>query len=145
MRATAERRGLGDAVVVESAGTGSWHVGGDADPRSRAEWERRGLRHAHRARQFGVGDLARFDLVLAMDASNLEALQRTAAAAGSSTPIELLRAYDPSAPPGAEVPDPYYGGPDGFVDAFDMAQRACNGLLDHLVATGRLPGAAPPA
>ena len=102
-------------------------------------------RHAHRARQFGVGDLARFDLVLAMDASNLEALQRTAAAAGSSTPIELLRAYDPSAPPGAEVPDPYYGGPDGFVDAFDMAQRACNGLLDHLVATGRLPGAAPPA
>lgn len=143
MRDAAARRGLGDAVHVESAGTGSWHVGGDADPRSRAEWERRGLRHEHRARQFGVADLDRFDLVLAMDGSNLDALQRMAAAGRSATPVELLRGFDPSAPAGAEVPDPYYGGPDGFADAFDMVTRACEGVLDRLAADGRLPGGAP--
>lgn len=139
MRHVVTERGLADAFHIESAGTGSWHLGAPADPRSRGQWESRGLTHDHMAQQFSPDDLERFDLVLAMDSSNLDALQRMARAVGSHTAIDLLRAYDPTAGAGAEVPDPYYGGADGFVDVFDMVDRACRGLVDHLVAEGRVP------
>ncbi len=121
-------------VEVESAGTSGWHIGGDADPRSRAEWERRGVRHVHRAQRFTRADLDRFDLVLAMDRQNLADLEELAAGAPTTTRIALLRDFDPSAPDGAEVPDPYYGGERGFVDVYDMVERACRGVLDHLCA-----------
>lgn len=126
-------------VQVESAGTSGWHIGGDADPRSRAEWERRGVRHDHRAQRFTRADLDRFDLVLAMDRQNLADLRELAAGDPDATArIALLRQFDPSAPEGAEVPDPYYGGERGFVDVYDMVERACRGVLRHLCgAEGR--------
>jgi len=121
----------GKRVTLDSAGTGGWHAGEPPDPRARAAAARRGYELVHRARTFVAADFARFDLVLAMDARNLADLQRLASGV-AAPPIALLRGYDPTAPAGAEVPDPYAGGPAGFEDVLDICERACRGLLESL-------------
>jgi protein-tyrosine phosphatase len=121
----------GKTVVLDSAGTGGWHVGELPDPRSRAAAARRGYDLTHRARVFTADDLARFDLVLAMDAKNLSNL-RGLAGKRPTPQIALLRSYDPIAPSGADVPDPYAGGAAGFEDVLDICERACRGLLETL-------------
>ncbi len=125
-----------DDVVLDSAGTGAWHVGELADPRSRAAAKRRGLELVHRARQVTTNDLDAFDLFVAMDAANLAALQRLARdrAAGAPPELRLLRSFDATAPVGAEVPDPYSGGASGFEEVLDQCERACRGLLAHVRA-----------
>ena len=110
-------------VTIDSAGTGGWHVGELPDPRSRAAAAKRGYELTHRARQFQVTDFDRFDLVVAMDRENLANLERMARGRRTPPRIALLRAYDPSAPDGAEVPDPYSGG-DGRVRARARPLRA---------------------
>jgi protein-tyrosine phosphatase len=134
MRRRLEEAGLAGVVEVESAGTGDWHVGHGADPRSAAEAERRGLSLAgHRARRFTRADFGRFDLVLAMDADNLEALRAIAPDASSRDRVRLLRSFDPgSAADDRDVPDPYHGGPEGFRRVFDQVDAACRGLVAHL-------------
>lgn len=122
--------GLSGAIVIDSAGTGAWHAGELPDPRSREAALLRGYDLSHRARQFVSGDLERFDLVLAMDHSNLRHLQNLARGRGEPR-IELLRAFDPGAPAGAEVPDPYSGGRDGFELVLDICERACAGVLEY--------------
>jgi protein-tyrosine phosphatase len=130
MEKLVEDAGLASRITIDSAGTGGWHVGELPDPRSREAASLRGYDLSHHARQFVALDLDRFDLVLAMDRSNLRHLQ--AMAGGRTTPrIELLRAFDPGAPPGAEVPDPYSGGRDGFELVLDICERACRGVLDY--------------
>lgn len=129
MRALIEKSGRRD-VEIDSAGTGDWHVGELPDPRTRAAAEKRGYRLEHRARQFTVDDFDRFDLVVAMDNANVRNL--LAIQGNSATPIVLLRSYDPSAPHGAEVPDPYVGGAAGFEAVLDQCERACAGLLASL-------------
>lgn len=134
--------GLGGRVSVESAGTGDWHLGEAMDRRARAELSRRGLDgSAHRARQIGPDWLGRFDLVVAMDASNLRALQ--AMARGRPELLErirLFRSFDSSAPPGAQVPDPYGGSAEEFAAVFDLMQAAARGLV---AAIGDLLGDQP--
>jgi len=136
MRHTLAAAGLADRVEVDSAGTGAWHVGELPDPRTRLAAERRGYVLDHRARQFRRDDFARFDLVLAMDVANRRALLQLAPGPASAGAVRLLRAFDPAAPPDAEVPDPYYGGDDGFDRVLDMCEAACAGLLEHV--RGRL-------
>jgi protein-tyrosine phosphatase len=139
--------GLAGEIEVDSAGTGSWHVGAPPDRRSAAEARRRGVAMASRARQAHPGDLGYFDLVLAMDRQNLVDLHDLAPRAElAASKVRLLRAFDPaSGPAGAEhvrtggapaddrfdVPDPYYG-TDGFADVYDLVAAACAGLLDHV-------------
>ena len=123
--------GLDDVVVIDSAGTGAYHVGEMPDERSRDAARRRGFALTHRARQFVAGDFARFDLVVAMDGQNLRNLQRLAA--GRAAPaIVLLRSFDPTAESRAEVPDPWSGGEAGFEEVLDQCERACAGLLGHI-------------
>ena len=125
--------GLADRVTIDSAGTGDWHTGELADPRTRVAAKRRGLELTHRARQFTRADFDRFDLVVAMDTDNLRHLKLMAG--HRTTPeIRLLCSFDPASPPGACVPDPYAGGPDGFEEVLDLCERACAGLLDHVRA-----------
>jgi protein-tyrosine phosphatase len=124
--------GLADAIAVDSAGTGGWHVGESPDARSVATAQRRGFALDHRAWQFTARDFARFDLVLAMDADNCRALHAMAPDAETRAKVRLLRSFDPTAPAGAEVPDPYYGGQRGFDDVVDICERACRGVLDHV-------------
>jgi protein-tyrosine phosphatase len=124
--------GLHDTVVIDSAGTGAWHVGELPDPRSCAAAKKRGYDLTHRARKFTANDFDRFDLVIAMDRDNYEHLQRLARGRTHVPPIRMLRTFDPTAPDGAEVPDPYSGEADGFEEVLDICERACRGLLDHV-------------
>jgi len=132
MRSLLERSGLDGRVVVESAGTAGYHVGALPDGRARAAAQARGLALSSRARQFLPEDWDRVDYVLAMDQQNLDDLAKIAPTAKARAKARLLRAFDPSSPPGAAVPDPYHGGPEGFEQVLDLCEAACEGLLAHL-------------
>lgn len=128
-----EQAGLTDQIEIDSAGTAAYHAGEPPDRRSAATARRRGVPLRGRARQFVREDFARFDHVLAMDQHNLDALRQLAPDDAARDRVRLLRDHDPSSAAGAEVPDPYYGGPDGFDEVFDICMAACRGLLDELV------------
>lgn len=127
-----EREGLQQAFEVDSAGTGSWHVGNRADPRMRSAADRRGIHLPSRARQLEPADLSRFDHILTMDGDNLSAVQAMARRHPASARIAPItdhcRRHRAS-----EVPDPYYGGPDGFDQVLDLLEDACEGLLEDLL------------
>jgi protein-tyrosine phosphatase len=133
MRHLLSEAGLADKVSVESAGTGDWHLGEPRDRRSAEVGKRRGMPLTGTARQFQRADFARFDYVLAMDRQNLAALQRMAPDDAARAKVHLLRAFEPrEAAADDEVPDPYYGGAEGFDRVIDICQSACRGLLAHL-------------
>ncbi|ERI51550.1 phosphotyrosine protein phosphatase [Pseudomonas sp. EGD-AK9] len=126
--------GLEDRVQVDSAGTGDWHVGKAPDSRTRIAAQRRGYDlSALRARQVEAADFQRFDLILAMDQSNLRNLQALRPA-GAQADLDLyLRRYELALD---EVPDPYYGGEDGFERVLDLIEQASEALLTEI--RGRL-------
>ena len=134
VRAELTAAGLADRVHVESAGTGDWHLGEQMDRGARAELKRRGYDGSgHRARQINAAWLDEFDLLIAMDTSNLRNLQQMAAGrADILGRIRLFRSFDPTAPEGAEVPDPYGGDPEEFARVFDILQSAARGLVAAL-------------
>lgn len=128
----AEQAGVAHKYEVDSAGTSAWHVGEAPDARMRRVAARRGLTYEGRSRQFSREDFERFDLVVAMDLENLNDLRSMARSNGYSDKIRLLRAYDPYGGPRAGVPDPYYGGIDGFEEAYEIIERSCRSLLQAL-------------
>jgi protein-tyrosine phosphatase len=132
IRAEAATRGV--AVEVRSAGTGGWHVGAPPDRRMTAAAAEVGLTLSGAAAQLTAEDLEAADLVVVMDRSNLADVRTLAARAGVDADVRLYRSFDPEAGSDLEVPDPYYGGPDGFVEVVAMARRAARGLVDHLAA-----------
>ena len=131
LRSLLQRHGLSERVVVESAGTADYHVGALPDRRSRAAAAQRGIRLESRARQFTRDDWLRLDHVLAMDQANFDALAASAPVEARAK-LRLFRSFDPAAPPGAEVPDPYYGGPEGFEHVLDLCQAAAEGFIAQL-------------
>jgi protein-tyrosine phosphatase len=133
LRDELERSGLTGRVEVDSAGTGDWHVGEPMDPGARAELSRRGYDGAgHRARQFEPSWFERYDLVLAMDGSNLARLRRMAPDRDTADRAALFLTFDPSRAGDLEVPDPYNGGPEEYELVFDLVQPAARGLADQL-------------
>ncbi len=123
--------GLKDRIRIDSAGTHDYHIGYAPDPCSQAAAAARGYELGHlRARQIALHDFAGFDYILAMDKGNLAALRRVAPAEYRSKP-ELFMAYGVRRSV-IEVPDPYYGGPEGFELVLDMAEEACAGLLSTI-------------
>jgi len=129
------REGLEDRFVVDSAGTGGWHVGNPADRRMRAAAERRGIHLSSRARQIDRGDLLSFDRILTMDDDNLRAVRslarELAPGAADLAVIEPITKHCRRFQAG-EVPDPYYGGAQGFEHVLDLLEDACAGLLESL-------------
>ncbi|MBT8403490.1 MAG: low molecular weight phosphotyrosine protein phosphatase [Gemmatimonadetes bacterium] len=121
---------------IDSAGTGGWHVGDPPDPRSSATAASRGVSlDGQRARRVDPEDFGRFDWIVAMDRANLRDLERLRGRiAGAAAELVLLRDFDPE-PGDGEVPDPYYGGPDGFDRVFDLVDRSTAALLAHLDPT----------
>ena len=114
--------------MVHSSGTGDWHVGGPMDRRAAATLESAGYDPSrHRARQYDETWLDDHDLVLAMDLDNLADL------GGRSPRVGLFRDFDPL-DPGAEVPDPYYGGHDTFADVLAIVERTSGSLVSELAA-----------
>jgi protein-tyrosine phosphatase len=132
LRGRLQREGLGDRVRVESAGTADYHVGALPDRRSRAAAAQRGITLESRARQFTRQDWERLDYVLAMDQANFDALAASAPSAEARAKLQLFRSFDPASPPGAEVPDPYHGGEEGFEHVLDLCEAAAAGFVDHL-------------
>jgi protein-tyrosine phosphatase len=124
--------GLDGRVSLDSAGTGDWHLGEEPDARTQAAALRRGITMDHRAQQFTAKDFARFDLILTMDGKNQRDLEAMAPTAADRAKVKLFRSFDPSAPPGAEVPDPYYGGASHFDEVLDVCERAARGLVESL-------------
>lgn len=132
-RALAAERGVADRFEIDSAGISGYHAGSPPDRRSTETALRRGLALTGRSRQFTAEDLARFDWVIAMDGENLEAIREVQARAGAGgAAVHRLREWDPR-PTALDVPDPYYGGPRGFDEVHDIVERACAGLLAHLL------------
>ncbi len=135
MRHLVEERGLTHRFEIESAGTGSWHIGDSPDARSVAAAAARGIRISGRARQVTGADFDHYDLILAADRYNYRDLQAIAPTDEDEAKVRMLREFDPMATPDdLDVPDPYYGGPSGFDDVIDLVLAACRGLLDDVVA-----------
>lgn len=131
LRALAAREAPELSIEVDSAGTAGYHIGDPPDPRSQEAARRRGYDMARlRARIVQPEDFERFDLLLAMDRSNLEVLRRRAPPAYRER-VRLFMEFAPEAGL-LEVPDPYYGGPTGFEQVLDLVEAASRGLLDHL-------------
>ncbi|MEU9520245.1 low molecular weight protein-tyrosine-phosphatase [Streptomyces sp. NPDC048224] len=129
-RARVADAGLNDLVEADSAGTGGWHEGEGADPRTVAVLTESGYGLDHTARQFQQSWFSRLDLVVALDAGHLRALRRLAPTEQDAAKVRLLRSYDPAADGGdLDVPDPYYGGQDGFEECLEMVEAASDGLL----------------
>lgn len=128
-RARLADAGLAEAVDVDSAGTGSWHVGKGADTRAAATLRRHDYDDTHTARRLQRHDLADFDLVLVADHSNRSDVGDLARTPEEAAKIVLLRAFDPAAPHDAEVPDPYYGEGDGFERVLVMIEAAADGFV----------------
>jgi protein-tyrosine phosphatase len=128
-RARVAEAGLEDRVEAASAGTGGWHEGDPADPRTVSVLEEHGYAGEHVARQFQPSWFARLDLVIALDSGHLKALRRLAPTEEDALKVRLLRSYDPAAGDDLDVPDPYYGHRDGFEECLDMVETASTGLL----------------
>lgn len=125
--------GLDHAVAADSAGTSDYHLGQAPDPRAVAAAARRGIELGHmRARKVGPADFHDFDLLLAMDRRNREALARMAPA-GRQSRLAMFLAFAPEIGI-EEVPDPYFGGGDGFERVLDIAEAGSRGLIGHLRA-----------
>jgi protein-tyrosine phosphatase len=130
-RTIAEREAPQLALEVDSAGTAGYHIGDPPDPRTQAAAARRGYDLSKlRARIVEPADFARFELILAMDRNNLAVLERRRPVSARSE-LRLFLEYAPQLGT-AEVPDPYYGGANGFEDVLDLVEAASRGLLQHL-------------
>lgn len=132
-RHKARTRGAGGRFVIDSAGTGGWHVGERADGRVREVASRHGVDLDGRSRQVTAEDFGRFDLLVCMDKENRRHLAQLGAPAAK---LRLLLECDPAATV-REVPDPYYGGRRGFETVYGLVDSACEALLDELLAVAR--------
>jgi protein-tyrosine phosphatase len=128
-RRLVEEAGLGAAVEVDSAGTGGWYEGDGADPRTVAVLDENGYTSTHTARRFQASWFPALDLVIALDEGHLRELRGLARTPDEAARIRLLRSYDPAARGGLDVPDPYYGGREGFEECLEMVKAASAGLL----------------
>ena len=127
-----EEEDLSGRVRVDSAGTGAWHEGEPPDPRSTDVARRHGIDLRGRARRVRAEDFHEFDYIFAMDRSNLRDLRHLEHEAGGGAVLTLFRDFDPSADEDLDVPDPYYGGSDGFDLMFEMIDRSCAAFIKHL-------------
>jgi protein-tyrosine phosphatase len=135
MRALVRDAGLEDRIELDSAGTGAWHIGEPPDSRATLVAHGRGIALEGAARQVERSDFEEFDVIVAMDASNLADLRAIAPDERARAKLVLLRELDPPADGRLDVPDPYHGGTRGFEDVFDLVYAACAKLLAQVQAT----------
>ncbi|MEM6263675.1 MAG: low molecular weight protein-tyrosine-phosphatase [Bacteroidota bacterium] len=130
-----KEKGLENEFVVDSAGTGGWHAGERADPRMRKTAAKHGVELPSRARKVELADFENFDYILAMDRSNYRDLKNLQQQVANSTAqVYLMRHFDPQAPD-TDVPDPYYGGAEGFENVYQMLDRSVAELLEEINAS----------
>jgi protein-tyrosine phosphatase len=132
MRSLLREAGLEDRFEVESAGTGGWHAGNPPDARAAEAARARGIDLDGAARQVRPSDFEDFDVIVAMDRENVRDLLALAPDEAGAAKVRLLREFDPAGGEDLDVPDPYYGGAQGFERVLDLVTAACRGLLDEL-------------
>ena len=131
--AIVHEHGQSEKIFVDSAGTSGWHVGNPPDKRMRQTAADHGVSIGHlEGRQFVEADLENFDYIFAMDKSNLDDILARDATGKLGHKVRLFREFDPE-PGDYQVPDPYYGGPEGFEEVFQMVERTSR-MLFHRIA-----------
>ena len=131
MRRVVGSAGLQHEVDIDSAGTGGWHAGDLPDARMRQHAAKRGYALTSRARQVRPGDFDEFDLILVMDRQNRRDLDEFIRSPADLHRVRLFCEFV-SDRPETEVPDPYYGGPDGFETVLDLVENGCEGILREI-------------
>lgn len=126
-----KQAGLELYFYIDSSGTAAYHTGEGADQRSQATANEHGIHLPSIARRFEYADLEEFDLIIAMDSSNLVNIRHIDQNKRYTEKVKLMRDFDPT-PEDGNVPDPYYGGVKGFENVFQMISRSCDVLLDEL-------------
>lgn len=132
MRSIVEEQGNPDEWIIDSAGTGNYHVGDLPDHRMRIHARRRGLDLTHRCRQVRTADFDDFDLIIGMDASNIANLRRIAPSPEAEAKIHAMAEYFSPSARYDYVLDPYYEGAEGFELVLDLLQDGCQNLYDQL-------------
>ena len=131
-------RGLQNQILADSAGTAGWHVGEPPDPRTIEVAAKHKISLNHYGNKTGPGDFQKFDYIVAMDRTNFEDIRRTAGFdAYDDARLLLMRDFDDQGK-GQDVPDPYYGGRDGFEHVYRILDRSCQKLLDYIIRENRL-------
>ena len=133
MQAMVDERGLTDRFYIDSAGIGGWHIGDLPDKRMRVHARPRGYELTHRARKVQSSDFEDFDLIVGMDASNVDDLCNLAMTLEQQDKVVMMGDYIRQHPNYDHVPDPYYEGSEGFELVLDLLQDACDNLLDRII------------
>lgn len=128
-----QEKNLGDRIICDSAGTSSYHIGSAPDRRMAAAAQTRGIALDGQARQFVASDFEAFDLILAMDKENYYDILSLDPTGQHRNKVQLICSFC-TLHSDEEVPDPYYGGAEGFNYVIDLLLDACNGLLDSITA-----------
>lgn len=133
MQRLVDERGLTDRFYIDSAGIGAWHIGDLPDKRMRVHARARGFELTHRARQVRAADFDDFDLIVGMDATNVEDLRYKAATIEQQDKVVMMGDHIRQFPHYDHVPDPYYEGSEGFELVLDLLEDACDNLLDRII------------
>jgi protein-tyrosine phosphatase len=133
MQHMVDERGLTDRFYIDSAGTGGWHIGDLPDKRMRVHARPRGYELTHRARKVQASDFEDFDLIVGMDAANVDDLCYMAATIEQQNKVEMMGDYIRQYPNYDYVPDPYYEGSEGFELVLDLLEDACDNLLNRII------------
>ena len=133
MQRMVDERGLSDRFFIDSAGTGGWHIGDLPDKRMRVHARPRGYELTHRARKVQAGDFEDFDLIVGMDAANVDDLRYLAATIEQQDKVVMMGDYIRQYPNYDYVPDPYYEGSEGFELVLDLLEDACDNLLNQII------------
>ena len=124
-------RGLENIVVADSCGTSNYHIGSQPDSRTLANATRNGIMVEHCCRQLDADDLKNFDHILAMDRSNFQNIMRLPGSERYKDKVKMMRDFD-ALHRGADVPDPYHGGDEGFQEVFEILNRSIDEFIDSL-------------
>ena len=133
MQRMVDERGLTDRFHIDSAGTGGWHIGDLPDKRMRVHARPRGYELTHRARKVQASDFEDFDLIVGMDAANVDELCYRAATIEQQNKVVMMGDYIRQYPNYDYVPDPYYEGSEGFELVLDLLEDACDNLLNRII------------
>jgi protein-tyrosine phosphatase len=131
LKSKIKQQSLESSVHVDSCGTSNYHIGASPDPRTIANAIKNGIQLEHCCRQLSNDDFENFDLILAMDNSNFNNIMKLPGGSKYSGKIKLMREFDPLGK--GEVPDPYFGGEDGFQLVFNILDRTTDSLLEYLI------------
>ena len=133
MQAMVDERGLTDRFEIDSAGFGGWHIGDLPDKRMRVHARPRGYELTHRARRVSPADFEDFDLIVGMDAANIDDLRYLAATPEQLDKVVMMGDYIRRYPHYDHVPDPYYEGSEGFELVLDLLEDSCDNLLNQII------------